>query len=171
MLNSPYSESSQVLELLACLCEHCEAPAILGDTLCQTLAWAIRCETRLPRISADLMNPDVKMKSGDHTDDDDKEKKQSSAQSLAKCINSVFHTLPAAVRHVHAENMVPWALDYLEAPLPGGLELRRSLLGTLATNLCECPSLVPNIMRLSGVWSCTEFWVLHVCMRVCVSVR
>ena len=70
--------------------------------------------------------------------------------SLARCIEAAFHTLPAVARHVHAENMVPWALDHITAAPPRNLELRRALLSAFATNLCESPSLVPNMMRLSG---------------------
>ena len=150
MLNRPYAGCRQALELLACLSEHCEPPAVLGDTLCQTISWAVRCEMRLPRapvagVHADV---DIKMEATEEEGRDQVNVVQSSAQSLAKCILAVFHKLPAAVRHVHAENMVPWALDYLMAVPPRAPELRSALLGALATNLCECPSLAPNVLRL-----------------------
>jgi len=91
---------------------------------------------------------DIKMEAKEEEGRDGEHEVQSSAQSLAKCILAVFHTLPAAVRHVHAENMVPWALDYLMAVPPRAPELRSALLAALATNLCECPSLAPNVLRL-----------------------
>jgi hypothetical protein len=150
VLNRPYTGCRKALELLACLSEHCEPPAVLGDTLCQTISWAVRCEMRPPRapVAGALADVDVKIEAKEEEGRDGEHEVQSSAQSLAKCILAVFHTLPAAVRHVHAENMVPWALDYLMAVPPRAPELRSALLAALATNLCECPSLAPNVLRL-----------------------
>jgi hypothetical protein len=152
MLNSPYATSRHLLDLLACLCEQFEVPANLSEMLCQTLSWAVRCETRsVGRATTVKVEEGVAVKGEAQVEENTSA--QLSAHSLARCIEAVFHTLPAVVRHVHAENMVPWALDYLTAAPPRNLELRRALLSAFATNLCESPSLVPNMMRLSGEMS------------------
>ena len=49
------------------------------------------------------------MEATDEEGRDEEHGVQSSSQSLPKCKLAVYHTLPAAVRHVHPENMVPWA--------------------------------------------------------------
>lgn len=149
MLNSPYAGCRHLLDMLACLCEQFEVPANLSEMLCQTLSWALRCETRsVDRAASVKVEEGIAVKSG--AKDEQDESAQLSAHSLARCIEAAFHTLPAVARHVHAENMVPWALDYITAAPPCNLELRRALLSAFATNLCESPSLVPNMMRLSG---------------------
>ena len=149
VLTCPYAKSSHLLELLACLCEQYEAPANLSEILCQTLSWAVRCESRATQQPADVPAQGNLPVISEAKDSDDITMRPS-AQYLARCIETVFHTLPAVVRHVHAENMVPWALDCLAASPPRNLELRRALLGTLATSLCESPSLVPKLMHLPG---------------------
>lgn len=116
--------------------------------LCQSLSWAIRCEALVGQHTAMPAQQDVALMAEAKNDDD--VSMRPSAQNLARCIEAAFHTLPAVVRHVHAENMVPWTLDCLTAEPPRNLELRRALLGAFATSLCESPSLVPNMMRLSG---------------------
>jgi hypothetical protein len=109
--NRPYTGFHKALELLACFSEHCATPAVLGDTLCQTIqeSWAVRCEMRLPHAPVAVAHADVDMEATEEEGRDEEHGVQSSSQSLPKCKLAVYHTLPAAVRHVHPENMVPWA--------------------------------------------------------------
>ena len=152
VLNTPHAQCIKLFELLACLCEHYQAPAIWGDKLCQTLVWSIRYQNRLaPPGAAAKPNKDLEGKPQKECVMEHARMLDSVAQSLARCINAAFHTIPAAVRHVHAENWVSWALEYLEVQPSRNINLSRALLSTLATNVSDCPSLVPNIMRLSGL--------------------
>ena len=152
VLNTPHAQCIKLFELLACLCERYQAPAIWGDKLCQALVWSIRYQNRLaPPGAAAKPNKDVEGKPKKQCVMEHARMLDSVAQSLARCINAAFHTIPAAVRHVHAENWVSWALEYLEVQPSRNINLSRALLSTLATNVSDCPSLVPNIMRLSGL--------------------
>ena len=59
-----------------------------------------------------------------------------SSRSLATCIKATFDDLPAVVRNVHAENLVQWALEYLETPpAPRHAELRGALVSADAYTL------------------------------------
>jgi hypothetical protein len=136
---------------------HADVPPSLADALCQTLAWGIRSETRLARASVTPPPPcvpPIKMEcdsAGEVEDEGGKGRgreegqgreregeheggwqRQSggggSSRSLATCIKATFDDLPAVVRNVHAENLVAWALEYLETPpAPRHVELRGAL--------------------------------------------